>query len=206
VSAGDAAAAPRLWDALPEALAGGHDPELPWRLLDGALATALDALPSQEIAIALDPRVALAGDRISIGAGTRIAPGATIHGPARIGRDCRIGPGAVLRGGVWLGDGVGIDAHSVVERTILLDRAAVGPLCRVADSVLGAGSRLGAGTVVASSRDCEAPPKAPRGALLGDGAVTAANATLISGEVIAAGARSAPGAAAGDRSGQGGGP
>jgi NDP-sugar pyrophosphorylase family protein len=189
---------PELWAELPAPFAGDFDPERPWELLGGPLDAALASLPEPAIEIALDPRVHLAGDRIAIGAGTRIAPGATIEGPVRIGRDCEIRPGAYLRGGVWLGDGCVVGTHVEIKRAIFLDRAKAPHLAYVGDSILGRGVNLGAGTILSNFRHDGRTIRLPTaegsldtgrrklGALLGDGVATGCNSVLNPGTVIGA--------------------
>ena len=188
---------PELWKTLPEELAAAYDPARPWDLLagmDGLLA----ALPSQRIAIRLDPRVHLLGDGIEIGAGTRIAPGATLEGPLRIGRDCEIRPGAYLRGGVWLGDHCLVGANVEVKHALFLDRAKAPHLSYVGDSVLGSGVNLGAGTILSNFRHdggeiaiptAAGPVATGRrklGALLGDDVATGCNSVLNPGTIVGA--------------------
>jgi len=190
---------PPLWTELPPAFAARLDPERPWELLGDALDEVLAALPSQAIEIALDPRVVLAGDRIAIGAGSRIAPGATLHGPIRVGRDCEIRSGATLRGGVWLGDGCIVGANVEIKRAILLDGAKAPHLNYVGDSILGCSANLGAGTVLSNFRHDGAEIAIPTGearlatgrrklgALLGDGVAVGCNSVLNPGTVVGAG-------------------
>lgn len=192
---------PPLWRELPAELAAAFDPERPWELLGAPLDALLAALPSQRIEIALDPRVVLAGDRIAIGAGTRIAPGATIAGPVRIGRDCTIRPGAYLRGGVYLGDGCVVGANVEIKRAILLDGAHAPHLNYVGDSILGRGANLGAGAVLSNFRhdgreivlrDGDrrlATGRRKLGALLGDEVAVGCNAVLNPGTVVGAGSQ-----------------
>lgn len=192
---------PPLWRELPAELAAAFDPERPWDLLGAPLDALLAALPSQRIEIALDPRVVLAGDRIAIGAGTRIAPGATIEGPVRIGRDCTIRPGAYLRGGVWLGDGCVVGANVEIKRSILLDGAHAPHLNYVGDSILGRGANLGAGAVLSNFRhdgreivlrDGDRRLVTGRrklGALLGDAVAIGCNSVLNPGTVVGAGSQ-----------------
>lgn len=190
---------PELWAALPDWLATAFDPERPWDLLDAPLEALLDALPAQAIEIALDPRVHLAGDRIAIGRGTRIGPGAVIEGPIRIGRDCEIRAGAYLRGGCWLGDGCVVGANVEVKRGIFLDGARAPHLNYVGDSILGREVNLGAGTILSNFRhdggeiaiprpDGRRAPSGRRklGALLGDGVATGCNSVLNPGTIVGA--------------------
>jgi NDP-sugar pyrophosphorylase family protein len=189
---------PELWAALPEPFAPALDPLRPWDLLGAPLDAALAALASQAIEIALDPRVVVAGDRIAIGRGTRIAPGATIEGPVRIGRDCEIRAGALLRGGCWLEDGCVVGASVEVKRAIFLAGAKAPHLSYVGDSVLGRGVNLGAGTILSNFRhdggEIVIPDGAARlatgrrklGALLGDGVATGCNSVLNPGTIVGA--------------------
>jgi NDP-sugar pyrophosphorylase family protein len=192
------AAWPELWAELPEPFRSALDPERPWQLLAGALDAALGALPSSAIEIALDPRVHVAGDRIAIGKGTRIGPGALLEGPLRIGRDCEIRAGAYLRGGCWLGDGCVVGASVEVKRAIFLDRARAPHLTYVGDSVLGRDVNLGAGTVLSNFRHDGAEIAIPLagssvgtgrrklGALLGDGVAVGCNSVLNPGTIVGA--------------------
>lgn len=189
---------PELWADLPAAFAAALDPERPWDLLDAALDRALDELPSQAIEIALDPRVHLAGDRVAIGKGTKVGPGALLEGPIRIGRDCEIRAGCYLRGGCWLGDGCVVGASVEVKRGILLDGARAPHLNYVGDSILGRNVNLGAGTVLSNFRHDGAEIAIPRGgekiatgrrklgALLGDGVATGCNSVLNPGTLVGA--------------------
>jgi NDP-sugar pyrophosphorylase family protein len=187
---------PELWRALPEALASLYDPEAPWSLLGSPLEEILDALPSDGIEIRMSPDAHLIGDRIAIGRGTRVLPGAVIEGPARIGRDCEIRPGAYIRGGCWLGDGCVVGASSELKRAILLDGAKAPHLNYVGDSILGAAVNLGAGTVLSNFRHDGREILIPRrdgrlatgrrklGAVLGDGVLTGCNSVLHPGVVV----------------------
>jgi UDP-N-acetylglucosamine diphosphorylase / glucose-1-phosphate thymidylyltransferase / UDP-N-acetylgalactosamine diphosphorylase / glucosamine-1-phosphate N-acetyltransferase / galactosamine-1-phosphate N-acetyltransferase len=191
---------PELWSELPaELVAAAFDAARPWELLGEPLDELLAALPSQAIEIALDPRVVVAGDRLVVGAGTRIAPGATLHGPVRIGRDCEIRTGAFLRGGVWIGDGCVVGANVEVKRSILLDGAQAPHLNYVGDSILGRGVNLGAGAVLSNfrhdGREIVIPAGGERlatgrrklGALLGDAVAVGCNAVLNPGSIVGAG-------------------
>lgn len=196
---------PELWRELPEPLASAFDPERPWSLLETALDELLAERPGDAIEIALDPRVVLLGAPIAIGKGTRIAPGATIEGPVRIGRDCEIRAGAYLRGGVYLGDGALVGASSEVKRAIFLAGAKAPHLSYVGDSILGAGSNLGAGTIlsnfrhdgaeiaIATSGGVRSTGRRKLGALLGDGVETGCNSVLHPGTIVGARTRLYPG-------------
>jgi NDP-sugar pyrophosphorylase family protein len=200
---------PPLFAELPEPFRDRYDPEAPWDLLGAALDDVLAALPSDAIEIPLGPDFHLAGDRIAIGRGTRIHPGAVIEGPVWIGRDVQVRPGAYVRGGCWIGDRAVVGANTEVKRSILLAGAAAPHLAYVGDSVLGAGVNLGAGSILSNfrhdGRAIEIPPaphgEGPRlatgrrklGAILGDGVKTGCNSVLHPGVVVGRDTRIYPG-------------
>jgi NDP-sugar pyrophosphorylase family protein len=187
---------PLLWARLPEELAARYDAQAPWGLLGEPLDEILAALPSDGVEIRLGPEIHLLGDRIAIGRGTRILPGAVIEGPVRIGRDCEIRPGSYIRGGCWIGDGCVVGASSELKRAILLDRAKAPHLNDVGDSILGEDVNLGAGTVLSNFRhdgreisirlpDGRLPTgRRKLGAILGDGVLTGCNSVLHPGAVV----------------------
>lgn len=179
--------------------------EAPWEALGDPLEAFLAALPSQSIASPLPPDVHLIGDKIAIGKGARILPGAIIEGPAWIGEDVLIRGGAYVRGGVWIGDGCVVGASTEIKRAILLPGAKAPHLNYVGDSILGAGVNLGAGTVLSNFRFDGAEIAIPTGnrriatgrrklgAVLGDGVQTGCNCVLSPGVVVGAGTLIYPG-------------
>jgi NDP-sugar pyrophosphorylase family protein len=95
---------------------------------------------------------AFIGERVRIGRGTRIAPGAVIMGPAWIGEDCIIAPGCYIRENVVLGNGVIAGNTSEFKNCIVCDRAEVPHWNYVGDSVLGYKAHLGAGAILCNWR------------------------------------------------------
>jgi len=196
------AALPPLFADLPAVFARRYDPEAPWSLLGEPLDELLDALPSDSIEIRLGPEIYLSGDRIAIGRGTRIHPGATIEGPVWIGRDVEIRPGAYVRGGVWIGEGCVVGASTEVKCSILLPGAKAPHLNYVGDSILGAGVNLGAGTILSNfrhdGREVKVGPgrasgRRKLGAILGDGVLTGCNCVLHPGVLVGRGTQIYPG-------------
>ena len=187
---------PDLWSELPAGLAQAWDPQAPWALLGAPLDAFLAELPSQAIESALSPDVHLAGDRIVIGKGARIAPGVMLEGPLWLGEDVEIRTGAYVRGGCWIGDGCRIGANTEVKRSILLPEAKAPHLNYVGDSILGRDVNLGAGTVLSNFRHdgqeivvvdgARRIPSGRRklGALLGDGVKTGCNSVLFPGVIV----------------------
>ena len=186
---------PDLFGRLPQIFAGRFEQTSAWSLLD-TLNDLLEELPSEQIESRMSPDVYLSGDKISIGKGARIAPGAVLEGPIRIGEDVEIRPGAYLRGGVWIGDGCTVGANSEIKHSILLDGAKAPHLNYVGDSILGAEVNLGAGTILSNFRHDGAEVtigggdggirtgRRKLGAVLGDRVNTGCNSVLHPGVVV----------------------
>jgi NDP-sugar pyrophosphorylase family protein len=211
-------ALPRLFSEIPEPFRSAYDPQAPWALLGDALDAVLDTLPSEELAVRPSPDVHLIGDRIVVGKGTRIGPGAVIEGPIWIGEEVVIRPGAYLRSGCWIGDEALVGASTEIKRGILFPGARAPHLNYVGDSILGAGVNLGAGTVLSNFRhdgsqvlipigseqgrgDAGSVPnervetgRRKLGAVLGDGVLTGCNCVLNPGTVVGRDTQIYPGA------------
>ena len=200
-----AASMPELFQDLPEPIRTGFDPAAPWELLGEALEEILFSISPDAIEIPLHPDAHLSGDRIAIGKGTRIHPGAVIEGPIWIGRGVEIRAGAYLRGGSWIGDDSVVGTHTEVKRSIFLPGARAPHQNYVGDSILGAGVNLGAGTILSNFRHDGAAIAIPTGsgrlatgrrklgAILGDGVLTGCNAVLHPGVVVGRGSQVYPG-------------
>jgi len=187
---------PLLFENLPQEFVGDFDPSRPWDLLGEVLDDLLAQLPSSSIDIAMTPDAHVYGDRIAIGAGTRIYPGAVIEGPVWIGRDVQIRPGAYLRPGNWIGDGCIVGTNTEIKRSILFPGAKAPHKNYVGDSILGSGVNLGAGTILANFRHDGSEIRIPHGgervatgrrklgAVLGDRVKTGCNSVLNPGSIV----------------------
>lgn len=196
---------PPLFARLPEPLAERYDPAAPWDLLGDALDEILAAIGDDALEIRPLPEVHLAGDKIAIGRGTRIAPNVVIEGPAWIGRDVEIRPGAYIRGGCYVGDGAVVGANTELKRAILLPEAKAPHLNYVGDSILGAEVNLGAGTILSNFRHDGKEIRIPAatgwiatgrrklGAILGDAVQTGCNCVLHPGSLVGTGTQIYPG-------------
>ncbi len=139
-------------------------------------------------------------EKISIGRGTVIEPGALIRGPCLIGQDCEIRHGAYIRGSVLVGNQCLIGHNSEIKSSILLNAVCAGHCNYVGDSVLGNGVNLGAGAKLANLRldnknvqitdQLEKIPTNLKkmGAVIGDGAQLGCNAVTNPGTMIGKGA------------------
>lgn len=87
-----------------------------------------------------------------IGAGTVIHPGAEIHGPVYIGPNCSIRHGAQVRAGSILGEGCVIGHSAEIKNSVIMSGAKVQSGAFVGDSVIGLGTRIASGVIVANRR------------------------------------------------------
>lgn len=196
---------PPLFARLPAEWESRYEPTAPWELLGDPLDEVLAALPSNAVEVRLPPEVHLAGDRIAIGRGTRVGPGAVLEGPLFIGRDVDIRAGSFVHSGSWIGDGAVVGASTEIKHSILLPGARAPHLNYVGDSVLGNGVNLGAGTILSNFRHDGAEVEIPAadrpiatgrrklGAILGDEVRTGCNCVLHPGTVVGRGTSIYPG-------------
>ena len=98
------------------------------------------------------------GERIWLGEGAEIDPGARIDGPAVIGENCRVEQGAHLREFTVLGANVVVKEGAFLHRVTVHDNAYIGPVTNLRGCIVGKnsdirrGARLEEGVVVGD--DC----------------------------------------------------
>jgi len=91
-------------------------------------------------------------EKISIGKGTVVEPGAYILGPCIIGENCQIRHGAYIRGNIITGNRCIIGHATEIKNSIFFDGAQAGHFAYIGDSILGNHVNLGAGTKCANLR------------------------------------------------------
>jgi len=145
------------------------------------------------------------GDRVFVGQGTVVEPGACILGPAWIGANCHIRHGAYIRENVIVGDNVIVGNSTEIKNSLLFDGVQVPHYNYVGDSILGAGAHLGAGVVLSNFRldgkeitvhvalEKFATGLRKFGAIVGDGAEVGCHSVLNPGSLIGRKARIYPG-------------
>jgi bifunctional UDP-N-acetylglucosamine pyrophosphorylase/glucosamine-1-phosphate N-acetyltransferase len=121
----------------------------PWDLLE-ANTRALQSL-TRINAANLEEGVTLIGP-IKVEKGTRIRTGTYIEGPVYIGPDCDIGPNCYIRPYTSIGKKVRIGNACEIKNSIIMEETHIAHLSYVGDSVIGAKSNLGAGTITANIR------------------------------------------------------
>jgi NDP-sugar pyrophosphorylase family protein len=136
------------------------------------------------------------GDRVFIGEGTVVEPGAYIKGPAWIGANCQIRHGAYLRENVIVGAGSVIGNSSEIKNSLLFNGCQVPHFNYVGDSILGAKVHLAAGVIVSNLKlngdsiqlrigDTTLDTGLRKfGALIGDHAEVGCNAVLNPGSIL----------------------
>lgn len=139
------------------------------------------------------------GDRIQIGRGSVIEPGAYITGPTIIGENTVVRHGAYIRGNVIVGNHCVVGHASELKGAILLDHSGAPHFNYVGDSILGNGVNLGAGTKLSNlkiTRGTVTVKIAENiydsglrkfGAILGDKAETGCNSVLNPGTLVGPG-------------------
>lgn len=190
---------PELFADLPAVFAGTYDAARPWTLLEEPIELLLASLPSAEIRGRVHPGAHLLGDRIFLGKGSRVAPGAVVEGPIWIGEDVEIRVGAYLRGGCWVGDGCVVGANVEMKRGILFPGAHAAHLNYVGDSILGRDVNMGAGSILSNFRhdgreiaiplgngERLATGRRKLGAILGDGVAVGCNSVVNPGTIVGA--------------------
>ena len=178
---------------------------LPFNLPAGKIRIGeLFSLISESLSEVLSGRLEIGADLCScdlrgpvqIGAGTKIHSNVAIEGPVWIGRECQIGHGAYLRPGTVLGDGCVIGHGTEIKNTFVYPGAKLQSLSFVGDSIIGNGTRIGSGTILANRRFDQGPipfqtgeerrdsERAFLGALIGDFTRIGAGSVLLPGSTI----------------------
>lgn len=142
---------------------------------------------------------------LAAGRGTRILPGVYIEGNVIVGQDCKIGPNCYLRGSTSIGDRCRIGQAVEVKNSMVLSDVSIAHLSYCGDSIIGARSNLGAGTIAANVRHDGATHRSlvggelldtgrqKLGAILGDDVHTGINTSIYPGRKIWPGVWTRPG-------------
>jgi NDP-sugar pyrophosphorylase family protein len=163
------------------------------------LADFLDQLIVPDVRGKVMDGAVLQGDKIYIGPGAVVEPGAMIKSPAYIGAKSEVRQGAYLRGNVLVGSACVVGHTTEVKNAIFLDGAHAAHFAYVADSILGNRVNLGAGTKLANLKLDRANVVVRAGgqsvdsglrkfgAVLGDGVQIGCNTVLNPGTLLGPG-------------------
>lgn len=126
----------------------------------------------REKIVILKPHQVSISDEVKIGARTVIHPFTVLEGKTRIGKNCIIGPYAHVCASV-VEDGA-VVAHTQLVRSHFGGDAKAKHFSYIGDAVVGRGANIGAGTVTANYDG-----KKKNKTVIGDGAFTGSNCTII---------------------------
>jgi acetyltransferase-like isoleucine patch superfamily enzyme len=158
-----------------------------------------------EDASVIMPGAYLFDDKVILGSGVIVEPGALLKGPVVIGNSAEIRQGAYVRGNCIIGDRCVVGHTTEIKGSIMLDGAQAGHFAYIGDSILGKDVNLGAGTKLANLRIIPGTVKVPfenerhdtgrrkMGAVLGDGTQTGCNSVTSPGTLVGPGSSIYPG-------------
>lgn len=145
----------------------------------------------------LDPQeYEKAGENIWIARSAKVAPAASITGPAIIGKEAEIRQGAFIRGNAIVGEGAVVGNSTELKNVVLFNKVQVPHYNYVGDSILGYRAHMGAGSitsnvksdktlVVVKGKETKIETGLKKfGAMLGDQVEVGCNSVLNPGTVI----------------------
>lgn len=170
----------------------------PWNVLD-ANRMLMDAeMKEGRLEGSVDRNAVIRGPAV-VEEGAEILAGAYLEGPVWVSSGCKVGPNCYLRPYTYLCRGTRVGNACEIKGSILMEKVHVGHLSYLGDSVIGAGSNLGAGTITANLRFDDRPVKVnvkgdmvdsgrrKLGAFLGDDVKTGINVSLFPGVKVGTG-------------------
>lgn len=138
-------------------------------------------------------------DRVQIGKGSVVEPGALLKGPTIIGDYTEVRQGAYVRGDCLIGNQCVVGHATEMKSSIMLNKAKAGHFAYIGDSILGGGANLGAGTKLANlkiidqevklriQKEIYATGLRKLGAILGDCTELGCNAVTSPGTLLGKG-------------------
>ena len=136
------------------------------------------------------------GENVWIARDARVAPTASINGPAIIGKGAEVRQCAFIRGNAIVGEGAVVGNSTELKNVILFNKVQVPHYTYVGDSILGYKAHMGAGSItsnVKSDKKLVIVKGASAwietglkkfGAMLGDGVEVGCNSVLNPGTVV----------------------
>lgn len=136
------------------------------------------------------------GEDVWIAKSAKVAPSASISGPAIIGKNAEIRHCAYIRGNAIVGEGAVVGNSTELKNSILFNKVQVPHFNYVGDSILGYRSHMGAGCItsnvksdktlvkVSCGKDSIETGLKKFGAILGDNVEVGCNTVLNPGAVV----------------------
>lgn len=171
----------------------------PWEVLPkiGQFIVSLGSLLSKE-------EYDKVGENVWIAKTAKVAPTASINGPAIIGKDAQIRHCAFIRGNAIVGEGAVVGNSTELKNVILFNKVQVPHYNYVGDSILGYKAHMGAGSITSNVKSdktlvtidykgekIETGLK-KMGAMLGDNVEVGCNSVLNPGTVVGKGSHIYP--------------
>lgn len=175
----------------------------PWDLLK-ANEQLVGGLLESRIEGDLHPSAVVEG-LLHLAPGARILPGVYIEGNVIVGPGSKLGPNCYIRGNTSIGANCHVGQAVEIKNSILLDKASIGHLSYVGDSIIGEKVNFGAGTIVSNFRhdgknhhsmvDGVLVDTGRRkfGAIIGDGVHTGIHTSIYCGRKLWPGTSTRPG-------------
>jgi len=171
---------------------GGRGSFAPWELTrqsDAIVRQLLDTLDDSEFAISCE---------IAVHVTATVEASATLKGPLILGPRCFVASGAYVRGGNWLAERCTLGPGSELKSSFLFPGTTLAHFNFVADSIIGAGVNLEAGSIICNHRNervntevyvrsagvLHATGCSKFGAVVGDQCRIGANAVLAPGALL----------------------
>ena len=136
------------------------------------------------------------GEDVWIAKSAKVAPTASINGPAIIGKDTEVRHCAFIRGNALVGDGAVVGNSTELKNVILFDKVQVPHYNYVGDSILGYRAHMGAGSITSNVKSDKknvivkdgaeeiATNRKKVGAMLGDDVEVGCGTVLNPGSVV----------------------
>lgn len=136
------------------------------------------------------------GEDVWIARTAKVAPTASINGPAIIGKDTEVRHCAFIRGNALVGDGAVVGNSTELKNVILFDKVQVPHYNYVGDSILGYRAHMGAGSITSNVKSDKknviikdgsetiATNRKKVGAMLGDDVEVGCGTVLNPGTVV----------------------
>ena len=130
---------------------------------------------------------------VAIGEDSVVRSGSYLVGPVAVGKNCDIGPNATLLPATSIGDSVRIGSHSEIRNSIVMGGSRIGAGSVVASTVLGANSSFGDQLIVEANPSMpiveEELHRAEFGAVVADNVSVGSRVFMHPGTIVGTGAR-----------------
>jgi UDP-N-acetylglucosamine diphosphorylase / glucose-1-phosphate thymidylyltransferase / UDP-N-acetylgalactosamine diphosphorylase / glucosamine-1-phosphate N-acetyltransferase / galactosamine-1-phosphate N-acetyltransferase len=122
----------------------------PWQLLDIQEMVLGDA--QHGVINGIVHESAVINGNLDLGDGSILLAGVYIMGNVVIGEGCQIGPNCFIRGCTAIGNNCRIGQGAEIKNSIIMDDVKISHVSYIGDSIIGSGTDLGAGTMLANFR------------------------------------------------------